>query len=399
MHINGFKLSLPDIFQGQASLSNTKKEKKPEQEGGVQPQPELSSKPAKANLPTPSLTQRLKEYACGSSSVTLHDKKDSSKALPDSQLVRQSALSRDRVYLMALPALKQIDKDSRSDPLPEKAPIVPSRLQNKIDQLNLLDTKSLDSDLHDYAQHAISCIKTGESGGYEMNKFDKKLLPLIAEAENKRTLGLNLHVFKSTQECTDALHQMEAKTNLTRKPNHVRIVYPPASGVSPNHHAALDVKFTPKNPPSIVGFEPATFENSVMLEHSLRYSMPHAKLNVVNPDIQKSDWDCAMFSLNHALKAHKHEDGYVYELHQGEKGLPIPADFMKHAHAKSSIQSRLDKGCVVSKDKEGIQSETLEHRNLAYRTERGERAFSASIEGFRLQEIQRAALYVASQKL
>lgn len=286
-------------------------------------------------------------------------------------------------------------KTSRSDPITEPE-YMPKRLKEKMDAIDMPKLKKLDKDLYQYAQEAIEFMTEGNAGGYSIMAQDKKLLPLLVQAENHRTPDLNLHSFKNPDDCHKAIQDHNALAQRSGKPENMRILYPPFKGM-PDHHVAMDVMLKPGHPPSIVAFESAIGNVMAMLPQMISNDIPNAKIKMVGNVIQSSQWDCVMFSLNNALKAHKHADEYTSRLHQGEK-VPIPVEFLKHAHSKQLVQNHPEKDRLVTKDKAGLHRESLEHRNLAYRTDRGDKSYSTSIEGFRLQEIQRAGAFLEAQK-
>lgn len=283
-------------------------------------------------------------------------------------------------------------KANRANPIPEKPSSVPQRLKEKIKSLDLPKLKKLDKDLHKYAQMVVSRAKAGKSPDSKITEKDLKMLPLLAQAENSRNPGLNLHVFKTASECHEAIRAADKEVQQSGVKSSMRIVYPPLKN-NPVHHVALDVSLMPKHDPSIVFFE-SVRGPSVM--DSLANEFTEDNMHFVGTFAQNSDWDCVMFAMSNALKAHKHQDDYTSHLHK-EEILPTPAYFLKHAHSKQRVERFPRKDELVTKDKAGPHKETLEHRNLAYRTQRGKHAFSTSIEGFRMQEIKRAGEYLEAQ--
>ncbi|MEW5289751.1 hypothetical protein ABW286_11245 [Erwinia papayae] len=105
-----------------------------------------------------------------------------------------------------------------------------------------------------------------------------------------------------------------------------------------------------------------------------------------------------MFALSNALKSFKHHDEYTSRLHSGEEGVRPPPEFLKHTQSKTRVENGQHQNSIVTKDKGGLHAETLLHRNVAYRAQRFNKAYSTSIEGFRFQEIARAGEFLAAQR-
>ncbi|MFB5171459.1 YopJ family acetyltransferase [Erwinia amylovora] len=294
-------------------------------------------------------------------------------------------------------ALQQSPKTLRANPAPEKPEKVPDRLQQKADAINLPQLKKLDKSLYEYAKMATELIKEGAGPDGDLTAMDRKLLPLLADAENARNPGLNLRTFHKTDECYQAIKAQNKKVQESRQPMSMRAIYPPMRGMS-DHRVALDIQFRPGHRPSVVGYESAPGYLAEHLKYGLEHGLRGAKVQVVENTIQNSVRGCSMFALNNALKSFKHQDEYTARLHSGEKQVPIPAEFFKHAHSKTLIEGHPHKDAIVSKDKGGLHAETLLHRNLAYRADRTNHSYSTSIEGFRLQEIQRAGEFLAARK-
>ncbi|MDW6004688.1 YopJ family acetyltransferase [Vibrio mangrovi] len=302
----------------------------------------------------------------------------------------------------------------RHAPIPDKPPVVPLRLQDKVDQIDLSSLEKLSPDLHQYAQQTISRIQKGREPNSAITTLDAKLLPLLAEAENHRHPGLNLHTFTDQNSCYEAIKAQQKTVQETKQPQQMRVVYPPLPGMA-QHHIALDIRFKPGHQPSILGFESALSTLATEpIKNVLSQAFPKAKIQIVDHSIQNSSWDCVMFSLNNALKAYKSHEEYTDKIHNqaqssrnplkqikqqltGVKSPEIPNEFWKHTHSHGQIQVMGNGDMIVTKEKTGSATETLEHRNLAYRTQRQNHAYSTSIEGFRLQEIRRAGEYLAGQ--
>lgn len=289
-------------------------------------------------------------------------------------------------------------KMPRNDPLPEKPELLPVRLQHKIDNVDLPMIETLDSDLL-----ATDLAKANSGTSMELTHMDIKMLPLIADAENARTLGLNLHVFKGPDECYKAIKEQSKLAMKSKQPINMRVVYPPFKGMS-DHHVALDIQFKPGrmfmrgHRPSVVCFESTPGFLLYYLRDTLHENLKGIKIRLAPNLIQQSKWDCSMFAMSNALKSFKHYDDYTSRLHRGETDLEPPPEFIKHAQSKGTILKSPHQNAIVTKAKEGLHAETLMHRNMAYRAQRWKKAYSTSIEGFRFQEIARASEYLAAKR-
>ncbi|AMG56656.1 YopJ family acetyltransferase [Pantoea vagans] len=312
-------------------------------------------------------------------------------------LIRQSGRRENTELVQFHDMMQSSSKMSRSDPLPQNPERLPGRLQQKMDTVNLPKLKKLDKDLYDYAKLATDLVKDNSGTNVLLTRLDKKMMPLIADAENARHPDLNLHVFKGPDECYKAIKEQNKQVWNSRQPGNMRVVFAPAKGM-PDHHIALDIQLRPGHRPSIVCFESALGNMMDPIKQGIEQGLKGARVKMVGNFIQASSWDCAMFALNNALKSFKHYDDYTSRLHAGEQNVPKPSEFFKHAQSKSHIEGGPRENDIVSKDKGGLHAETLLHRNLAYRAQRFDKAYSTSIEGFRFQEIERAGEYLAAQR-
>lgn len=286
-------------------------------------------------------------------------------------------------------------KASRSKPIPTPK-IVPERLQEKVDAIKLSKIKKLDTSLYDYAKNTINKIKSGQAPNADILDKDIEFLPLVAAAENKRNPGLNLHIFKSDQDCYNAIINQWNEVHNTGEKANIRAIFPPYAGLA-SHHVALDVMIKPGHSPSIVCIESSMMDNLHTLHSAVSSGVPGADIIIAPHGSQNSHYDCAMFSINNALKAYKNFNSFTSALHN-QKRIAMPVSFIKHAHSHQFVQSSGLKNATVTSDKSGPYAETLEHRNLAYRADRVNKSYSTSIEGFRLQEIKRVADFLESQR-
>ncbi|KTB75355.1 MULTISPECIES: type III secretion system YopJ family effector HopZ3 [Pseudomonas] len=289
-------------------------------------------------------------------------------------------------------------KASRGDAIPEKPEAIPKRLLEKMEPINLAQLALRDKDLHEYAVMVCNQVKKGEGPNADITQGDIKLLPLFAKVENTRNPGLNLHTFKSHKDCYKAIKEQNKDVQRNKQSVSIRVVYPPFK-VMPDHHIALDIQLRYGHRPSIVGFESAPGNIIDAAEREILSALGNVKLKMVGNFLQYSKTDCTMFALNNALKAFKHHEEYTSRLHNGEKQVPIPATFLKHAQSKSLVENHPKKDTTVTKDQGGLHTETLLHRNRAYRAQRSAGQHVTSIEGFRMQEIKRAGDFLAANRV
>ncbi|KAE8758451.1 avirulence protein [Paraburkholderia madseniana] len=272
-------------------------------------------------------------------------------------------------------------------------PKVPGRLREKIKTVDskLKQIKRANTEFYEYAKLSVGQTSEGSKPDWRTNQFDKKYLPLIAEMENQRNPGLNLHVFDKADECHEYIKQMAG----ARGTGNFRVVYPPFAG-SRDHYVALDVRLRGERRPSIVVYESALAQTLSMFPAMFA----PAKVKVVFNGIQNSEWDCVMFALNNALKSFKTHAEYADLLHRGGEvnSVPMPAVFRKHMHSRSALNHMPQADEIVTKAQTGPDAETLRERVNAYRTNRFGSQYSTSIEGFRLQEIRRVGEYLRSRK-
>jgi hypothetical protein len=272
---------------------------------------------------------------------------------------------------------------------------VPERLQQKIDTIDLKQIKRIDAALHDYAAKVVSDASTGTQPGYDMAQLDKKFLPLIAEMENRRVPGLDLHVFDAPEKC----HSFLAQKALSGETSNFRVVYRPAKGLA-DHYVALDVRLLAHKPPSIIFYESALGHMVDVLTAELHRAVPRANVKVQVAGGQASQWDCVMFALHNAIKSFKTRAEFADLMHAGVdvKEAPMPVIFQKHRHSREGLEGEPHGQAIVTKAQTGPAAETLINRVEAFRADRGNKQYSTSIEGFRMQEISRLAYYLKNVK-
>lgn len=178
-------------------------------------------------------------------------------------------------------------------------------------------------------------------------------MPYWVDIANKNKHGLNLSYVETPQGVLD---------KIKNKNNHDQRYIIRISDRIP-HSAVIDVKSI-NGKPSILFFESSksSSDASGMLTFNVKLALEKVNLSdrfcVVELDIQRSHYDCAMFSLAIAKKIHKHEEA-IYSLHKFiadnkmtkpnaegfiRKNISdkfLPADFYKHTQSKYRIQEYL----------------------------------------------------------
>ncbi|MBW8830668.1 MAG: hypothetical protein JF606_14780 [Burkholderiales bacterium] len=287
--------------------------------------------------------------------------------------------------------------------IPDALPIVPARLREKFEAIDLKKLRKLDKDLYQYAKHVIEQASTGSQPNESTVDMDKQHLPLLAAMENHRHPGLNLNVFSTPEKCHQAIRDKQGEVERDRLAADMRIVFPPYLKL-PDHHVALDVRFRPGKPPSIIIYESAMQENAHLQIKAVTGAIrPAPQVSLVFNIIQYWPRDSVMFAFNAALKSFKTHEVYAAGIHDGQgQRNHVPPEFKKHMYSKSAAEKEKDANAIITKDKTGDSTETLLQRVEAYSADRAIEnksiAYSTSIEGFRLQEIRRAGEYLAEKK-
>ncbi|KPC24194.1 Orf34 [Pseudomonas syringae pv. cilantro] len=314
------------------------------------------------------------------------------------------------------------------------------RLQKKINDLKPYVARASGS-LKDYGQAAIDRA-SGKKIGLSFAKLDAEHLDAMVEVENQRNPGLNLRHFNDQQAFIKALEEQNTTS--------FRAIFPqtsPDTMMTVAHHVMADVRLHQDGPPSIVITEPAVVVDSglnQLYQHNhflneLRDSgVPLSQVAIIETQAQKTKDDCVMYSLNYAIKAHKNAQQFNdlhEELHRGTLSIEpesrahttvgafeqkkryaalyegthaafgadvLPADFYKHGASLTQAEELMERtdGRMAGRvnSERHSNAENLVERNKAFRVPRRElldaqkqkdNEFSASIDGFRLQEIQR----------
>jgi YopJ protease family len=310
------------------------------------------------------------------------------------------------------------------------------------------------------AKEANSDVLWGSQPGADLSKLDKQCLADLVAVENARIPGLNLKVFASAHAFANDLAGKEEANFRAVFPiiNHEN-VHDVKAGL---HHVAVDVRKQSGQPATVLVLESTSKEHIGErykdLANALEsHGVSKARVAVLDTHAQASPADCIMFSLHFSMKCRKNAQtfdqlhatlsegkslvagehtpsdpssaaGPSQTLLQSYPGRALlPADFYKHAHRASVIDSlrkpdshdgpgqafgamRAQHGLapenarVNSRANHPDRPETLSQRWAAHQVERNvllradplqfaDVKYSASIEAFRLQELERALQY------
>ncbi len=272
-------------------------------------------------------------------------------------------------------------------------------------------------DLQAYAEAALTAAKIGSTA--EITQLDVQNKQYLADAYNTRFPDLKLVCHHSAQAFFSDFMTSE------------RPVWRSLVQLSPNslHHVAIDVRIQDGKRTAVVlepalgygtrndgqiaimaGYEP-------LARNIQKYLGENGDMAVVQLGAQKSHYDCIIFSLNLALCAYQKDD-VIDPLHERLRGnfrcfgssenksqlyqniefingsKFLPPIFFKHSHARSTISEVLedqpeisDRNVSTGKDN---PRETLSERVRNFRIDRGEIAYSMSIEASRLRKIRKA---------
>lgn len=308
------------------------------------------------------------------------------------------------------------------------------------------------NDLKPYVRHARGPIKaygqaaldraSGKKTSVSFAELDATHLDAMVYIENQRNPGLNLKHFRDHKELIQALQ--------SDGPSAFRAIFPqtcPETGQTLKHHVMADVRLHQGGAPTIIITEPAVIvgaryqqlqRHNLTLEDLSESGVPLSQVAIIETQAQKTSDDCVMYSLNYAIKAHKNaaqfddihhglqhgtlstesesrarttlgalEASSSYSvMHEGAHAAfgadVLPVDFYKHGASLTQakqLMKRPDGRMAGRVNSEGhSEAENLVQRNQAFRVKRREllddetpsnTQFSASIDGFRLQEIKR----------
>lgn len=237
---------------------------------------------------------------------------------------------------------------------------------------------------------------------------DKAILPDLIKLANAKHPGLNAQYFEAPHEMAEAIEKMinEGMTSARFVVN---------MGSDGTHFAAFD--FTMVNgKASVIGVEPATTQGAMgpallamRAKSAFQHRLPDVPVVIIESDLQRSNGECGMFSLNLAKKMHSERETFL-NLHQSsltgalevKSGLLIdkagsnqvlPPSMMKHSQSEKRLEAYLEarpeaRDLPVTKD-----GKTLKDRQKEYLVELEDegktRKYSQSIEMKRKTEIMR----------
>lgn len=327
------------------------------------------------------------------------------------------------------------DSDSSVRSAPNLPPL-PHRLDSKLTRAQNLQNlgRSSHPQLNSYLAAATRLLGDNVQPGAEMTRYDIENLPALVNAENARHKKLKLSQYSSPG---DFLCDLANKGKGTSRAI-VRLA--DADGDPVIHHVTVDVRKNAGKDLTLIVLEPShlnqfTFTPQLQFWTEMRHhGVDTSRVAIVETGAQLSPNDCVMYCLNFALKAMKNSAafdeihrnmaetgqphaGISFEEHiersQGYLGqfgpdqakdylrdmgfavgqLVLPPDF--YNHASSAKLAREVDAIAAQNGTSHSQPESLEERVEAYTVTRakvngGTYSYSASIEGFRLQEIARA---------
>lgn len=329
---------------------------------------------------------------------------------------------------------------------------IPERLQTKLKRAEAED--SPEQRLNHYAEAACRLVRGNVQPDYDMTQLDIENLPTLIATENSRHPELKLRQYTHPNQLLDDLATMPPGSfrALTPLVTH--------DGRLAQHHVMVSVNKAPGKAPTVVILEPSgTNEITLKLLCSLvnltkARGMDLSRFAIVEVGAQASQNDCVMFCLNFALKSLKHEAVFEKMHRNIAKGrgptpninlkthlkqgkcwgsavsvygtdsvklffdkmgyasgpMALPPEFYKHTSsatvARHVLAAAADFAAParthVNSDRHPLP-ESLTERVEAFRVTRRAsdseepESYSASIEGFRLQEIRRAKAMIGTQ--
>ncbi|RAA05144.1 peptidase C55 [Ralstonia pseudosolanacearum] len=272
------------------------------------------------------------------------------------------------------------------------------------------------SDLENYARAALNRVEYTATSG-EMTDLDIENIHHLVGAYNDRFSGLHLKNHESPRSFFEEF--MDSGESVWRSV--VRL------SMNDRHHVAIDVRVDDDKRTMII-IESALAHNprqpGVFLQgyeqlsgKLASYAGDDGGMAVVELGVQKSNYDCIIYSLNNSLAAYQknevfdemhaslREIGRCFGRYDGKSTIQsgielidgskvLPAIFFKHAHSRATIDDVLEnqpdlEGRNVSTGSENPH-QTLSQRVRDFRIERDDRGYSMSIEASRLRKIRKA---------
>lgn len=297
---------------------------------------------------------------------------------------------------------------------------------------------------------AINQVLQNRQMGHEESQLDIKAMPSLVATENARHPGLNLTYHDSSENLAAQLKQLTPGQHaraVVRLTDPERAWSSHHAAIDARCGANGQVSVVVLDPVSL-GEEHIAKMMNTLLEKLEGGGIDAKHVALISVEAQKSNFGCAMFSLSFALKSHQNKEHFD-KIHaelpdtqtpatprrtsEGSAAMDsttpsarpnargpsertkmrasgaalesgpsiLPADFYKHTHsttlagklhragAAERVGLQASDGRVNSADHP--QAETLPQRAAAHRVNREpDMEFSASIDGFGLQEYRRA---------
>lgn len=378
---------------------------------------------------------------------------NSARRVMGPSLKRQTAMNNARAMAELGPVLAGIDTGesssatsaTRSSNAADAA--LPDRLEQKIARVEAI-MQNVRGPLRKYAKAAVERVRHRMADAPSFANVDAAHLDALVATEKQRNPGLNLEHFSHQDDFVEAIRRG------TKQSFQAIFPYPdPATHQSESHHVMADVRHHADGTTTVVVVESAEIfagrgtrlgkHNQIVLALN-EVGVDSNNIAVIETQAQKSTDDCVMYSLNYALKAHKNqrvfdkfharlqrqanpdrtglsrgatsvnapEEAYRIRMlycHAAHGADVLTTDFYKHGSSLQQAKELMKRedgrmSGPVNSDRHAVR-ETLVERNLAFRVPRPEARdqdasegamFSASIDGFRLQEIARALAFASA---
>jgi hypothetical protein len=310
---------------------------------------------------------------------------------------------------------------------------MPPRLQAKLHRVERAREHSSSESLSRYADLTAQTLRSNQQPNARLTQLDIRNLPSLIAVENTRHPGLALRQYADTGALLADIASMSdgrfrALTRLADQ-----------NGRAVLHHVTIDVDKQPGQAPTLVVLEPSRLNVNTLGPHQQlwadlrRHGIDTSRVAIVEAGAQDSPGDCVMYCLNFAIKAEKNRStfdgmhrnladhgtiapGVGIEEHLrlsrgalADRGvaaakselagmsfaagpLVLPQDFFKHTSSRTTARTAAQLARQGDEGRAG--QESLTDRVSAFTVTRSDgyrsRSYSASIEGFRLQEIARA---------
>lgn len=217
----------------------------------------------------------------------------------------------------------------------------------------------------------------------DYSSTDIKIMPALVIQANNKYPEMNLNFSASPQDFA-----AEIKTTIEQGVKSSRFIVNIGGGGI--HFSVVDYKYI-NGKASLILFEPANFKSMgpVMLAYNAkmaieRYQLSDCHFSVVEMDIQRSKYECGIFSLALAKKIYTeresllkiHEDNIKGTLWDSQKPLLhdkldpyLPVKFYKHTQGKRRLNEYLNTnpqgvGTVINKKNETILSRFENNQSL-----------------------------------